>query len=202
MGGPARKLDERYTYADYKTWPDDERWELIEGTAYSMSPSPSWRHQGLVGELFGQMRSFLKDKPCRAFISPLDILLHAPGEENATDDEIDTVVQPDVLVICEKDKLGVRAVRGAPDIAVEVLSPYSWDRDIRLKMRVYEERGVAEYWVADPGNKTVTVYKREKDGRFGKATIIVAADTSEALGFSAVLPGFALDVRALFAAAE
>ena len=202
MGEPARVLNEHYTYADYKTWPDDERWEIIEGVAYAMSPSPSWRHQGLIGELFAQLHDFLKGKPCRVFISPLDTLLHAPGEEDASDDAIDTIVQPDVLVVCDKNKLGPRAVRGAPDVAVEVLSPYSWDRDIRLKMRVYEERGVREYWVVDPGNKTVAVYKRETDGRFGKATTIVLADTAEAADFSAALPGFTLDVKGLFAAAE
>ncbi len=202
MGEPARDLNERYTYADYKTWPDDERWEIIEGVAYAMSPSPSWRHQGLTGELYAQLREFLKGKPCRVFISPLDTLLHAPGEEAAPDDDIDTIVQPDVLVICDKGKLGSRAVRGAPDVAVEVLSPYSWDRDIRLKMRVYEERGVREYWVVDPGNKTMTVYKRDDSGRFGKATAIVLADTPRAADFSAALPEFVLDVEGLFAAAE
>ncbi len=202
MGEPARNLDERYTYADYKNWPDDERWEIIEGVAYAMSPSPSWRHQGLTGELFAQLHAYLKGKPCRVFISPLDTLLHQPQEENAPDDDIDTIVQPDVLVVCDKGKLGSRAVRGAPDVAVEVISPYSWDRDVRLKMRVYEERGVREYWVVDPGNETVAVYKRDADKGFGKAITIVLADTESASDFSEALPEFVLDVKGLFAAAE
>jgi len=202
MGEPARTLEERYTYADYKKWNGDECWEIIEGVAYAMAPSPSWRHQSLTGELFAQLHAFLKGKPCRVFISPLDTLLHLPQDADAPDDDIDTIVQPDVLVVCDREKLGSRAVRGAPDVVVEVISPYSWDRDVRLMMRVYEERGVREYWLVDPGNKTVAVYKRGADGLFGKATALVLADTERAAEFSAALPEFVLDLKGLFAAAE
>ena len=213
MGEAARVLNERYTFGDYLQWPEDERWELIEGVAYSMSPSPSWRHQGLAGELFAQIRSFLKDSPCRVFMAPLDILLPEEGEEELPDNDLDTVVQPDLVVICDTDKLGERAVRGAPDIAVEVLSPYSWERDLRLKMRVYEERGVREYWVLDGGNRVLTVYNRDESGHFQASTSLVAPSSPEHIktktdgtkpevAISAVLPGFSLDMTALFRAAE
>ncbi len=213
MGEAARVLNERYTFGDYLQWPEDERWELIEGVAYSMSPSPSWRHQGLAGELFAQIRSFLKDSPCRVFMAPLDILLPDEEEEELQDNDLDTVVQPDLVVICDTDKLGERAVRGAPDIAVEVLSPYSWERDLRLKMRVYEERGVREYWVLDGGNRVLTVYNRDESGHFQASTSLVAPSSPEHIktktdgtkpevAISAVLPGFNLDLTALFRAAE
>ncbi len=217
MGEAARVLNERYCYGDYLKWPDDERWELLEGVAYSMSPSPSWRHQGISQELGRQLGNFLKGKPCRVFMAPLDILLPAVGEDDDPDADIDTVVQPDVLVICDTGKLGERAIRGAPDVVVEVLSPYSWDRDLRLKMRIYEERGVREYWVLDPGNRLLTVYVRDAVGHFQASRTLLAPSTSTSTAkrtpaaadtpapeaeLSAVLPGFHLDIAALFQAAE
>lgn len=204
MGEPARVIDERFTYREYKTWPDDERWELIDGVAYEMSPSPSWRHQGMGVELGRQLGNFLLGKPCRVFLAPLDVLLLAPEQEAETDDDdIDTVVQPDVLVICDKTKLGARAVRGAPDIAVEILSPYSWSRDTKLKLDAYEKRGINEYWIVDPGNKVISVFKRIVGHGFGPAETVIAESDGVSGTFSSdVLPGFELDVRALFAAAE
>jgi hypothetical protein len=167
--------------------------------------------------MFAQLRSFLKGKPCRVFMAPLDILLPAVGEDDNPDADIDTVVQPDVVVICDTGKLGERAIRGAPDVVVEVLSPYSWDRDLRLKMRIYEERGVREYWVLDPGNRLLTVYVRDAAGHFQASRTLVAPSTSTSTAkgspaatdtpapeaeLSAVLPGFHLDIVALFRAAE
>ena len=213
MGEAARILNERYTFKDYLQWPEDERWELIEGVAYSMSPSPSWRHQGLASELGRQLGNFLANKPCRVFMAPLDILLPEEGEEDLPDNDLDTVVQPDLVVICDTDKLGERAVRGAPDIAVEVLSPYSWERDLRLKMRVYEERGVREYWVLDGGNRVLTVYSRDESGHFHATASLVSPSSPEHIktktggtipdiAISTVLPGFSLDLTALFRAVE
>ncbi|HCM26533.1 MAG TPA: Uma2 family endonuclease [Treponema sp.] len=204
MGEPARVLDERFTYRDYLTWPDDERWELIDGVAYEMSPSPSWKHQGLLLELGHQLKNHLEGKPCRVFIAPLDVLLFAPDQgSDAKDEDIDTVVQPDALVICDKGKLGKREIRGAPDIAVEILSPYSWARDTRIKLAAYEKRGVKEYWIVDPGNRVVNIFKRPDAKGFGPAeSVVLDADGVTGSFSSAVLPDFQLDFRALFAAAE
>jgi Uma2 family endonuclease len=106
--------NEYFTYADYAEWDTDERYELIGGVPYLMSPAPSVRHQEIVGELYTIFRNFLADKPCRAFISPIDVRLNAGAED-------DTVLQPDVIVVCDKGKIGDNSINGAPDLVVEVL---------------------------------------------------------------------------------
>ena len=103
----------RYTYQDYCQWPDEERWELIEGVPYAMSPAPGLAHQTVVGELFLQVGEFLREKPCRAFIAPFDVRLPS---RNEADEDIVSVVQPDILVICDPSKLNERGCRGAPGL--------------------------------------------------------------------------------------
>jgi len=142
--------ERRYTYADYCTWDDNERWELIDGVPYAMSPAPRPRHQNIAGEIYGQLRGFLKGKPCKALISPLDVRLNADGED-------DTVVQPDVVVICDRAKIDDKGCKGAPDLVVEVLSPSTSRRDRWEKLNLYRRCGVREYWIADPDTNTLQV---------------------------------------------
>ncbi|MBI4778090.1 Uma2 family endonuclease, partial [Candidatus Desantisbacteria bacterium] len=128
MGFEARKKEERFTYGDYLKWPDDQRWELIDGVAYDMSPAPSRKHQKVVGELFAQFHSYLKDKSCEVYVAPFDVRLPEVDEgvaPLAADEEIITVVQPDIVVVCDRDKLDDRGGRGAPDIVIEILSPWT-----------------------------------------------------------------------------
>ncbi len=146
------KRDEKhYTYADYCTWDDDGRWELIDGVAYAMSPAPSTMHQSIAGEIFTQLNLFLKGHPCKAFISPIDVRLDADGAD-------DTVVQPDIVVFCDRSKIGKNSCKGAPDLVIEVVSPSSSRRDRLLKFNKYRESGVKEYWLVEPHDKIVTVH--------------------------------------------
>ena len=155
----AQKYEEFYTYADYCKWDDSERWELIDGVAYAMAPSPSQEHQSIVGALFSQLYNHLKGNPYKVFVAPLDIRLNADTAD-------DTVVQPDILVVCDEAKLGDgKAIIGAPDMIVEVLSQSSVRHDTVRKFRIYLRSGVKEYWIVDPDNKTVTVYVLH-DGRY------------------------------------
>jgi Uma2 family endonuclease len=159
------KKDSRYhSYGDYLTWPDDVRYELINGDAYLMAPAPDLVHQDVAGEIYLQARLALKDKPCRAFIAPVDVRL--PKQDEA-DEYIDTVVQPDVLVVCNPDKLDRRGVRGAPDWIVEVLSPSTAGHDQIRKRQLYECHGVREYWLIHPVDRVLTVY-RLIDNEYGK----------------------------------
>ncbi len=189
MGLPRLKTD-HYTYADYCSWPDDVRYELIDGVAYAMSPAPTRTHQNLTGELFRQIATALKGKPCQPFVAPFDVRL--PHTDEA-DDKVDTVVQPDVLVVCDEAKLDERGVRGAPDWVAEVLSPSSAKRDLIVKLALYERSGVREYWLLHPTDRLVTVY-RLVDGHYGRPEIREMQGTL-ALG---VLPEVTVDWSLFF----
>ncbi len=153
-----------HCYSDYLTWPDDVRYELIDGVAYLMAPAPDLAHQDVAGEIFRQTANALTGKTCRPFIAPVDVCL--PKHDEA-DDKIDTVVQPDVLVVCDSSKLDRRGVRGAPDWIVEVLSPSTASHDQIRKRQLYERHGVREYWLVHPIDRVLTVY-RLQDGEYGK----------------------------------
>jgi Uma2 family endonuclease len=157
------KADEhRFTYADYLKWPDDERWELIDGEAYAMAPAPTISHQGLVLSIAKQIDDALDGAPCRTLIAPVDVLLPATDE---ADDQTVTVVQPDILVVCDPNKITEKNVRGAPDWIIEILSPATARHDHFTKRAIYERAGVREYWLVHPVDQVVTVYTL-KDGKF------------------------------------
>ena len=152
----------RFTSADYLQWQGDERWELIDGEAYAMAPAPTISHQTLAGQLYRQIDEALDGAPCRTLIAPVDVLLPAPNE---ADDQATTVVQPDILVVCDPNKISDKNVRGAPDWIIEILSPTTARHDHLTKRDIYERAGVREYWLVHPVDRVVTVYTL-KDGKF------------------------------------
>ncbi|MBN4079178.1 Uma2 family endonuclease [Beggiatoa alba] len=117
-----KKSAEKYTYSDYLTWLDDERWEIINGEAYNMSPAPSIKHQNVTGMFFRIIGNKLAGKPCRPFVAPTDVVL--------SDHDI---VQPDIIVVCDEKKISEANIQGAPDLVVEVLSPATALKDKREK---------------------------------------------------------------------
>lgn len=184
MGSPALHEERHFTYRDYLSWPDEERCELIDGVVYAMSPAPLLNHQSLVGELYHQLRGQLEGKPCRAFIAPVDVRLPKEGQD---DDHTDTVVQPDVFVVCDPKKLDARGVRGGPDFVIEVLSSKTAARDHLEKRRVYERAGVREYWLVHPTDRLATIYRRDGAGFVGPEILPFAGETSVD-----VLPGIVI----------
>ena len=184
-GDPAIRNDKRYTYADYCTWGDAERWEVIDGVAYAMSPSPSVDHQEIALGIAEQLRAALRGQKCRAFIAPLDVLL---PQRNEADELVETTVQPDVFVVCDPAKIRDKNVRGTPDFIVEVLSPKKPGRDVVLKRRRYERAGVPEYWVVHPRHRVVLIFRTLADGH-------MTMDAQELSGQTAVavLPGVSID---------
>ena len=170
MGLPARKMDRRYTYADYRTWPDDERWELIDGVAWNMSPAPNRRHQGLLGELYAQVVNGVKATACRVYLAPFDVFL--PDSADQEEDDVTSVVQPDLTGICDASRLTQRGCFGAPDWVVEIISPWTMKKDLNEKFQLYERNRIREYWLIDPASRTLQVYRLGPAGRYGEAEIL------------------------------
>ena len=166
--------NELFTYADYLTWPDGERWELIDGEAYMMSPAPSRKHQEISIELASQFHVFLKGKPCRVYDAPFDVRL--PQHADQPDDEIETVVQPDIVVVCDRSKLDDKGCKGAPDLVIEILSPSTSKMDMQNKFFLYQRVGVKEYWLVHPFDKTVMVFRRNDQNEFGRAEMYASDD--------------------------
>ena len=162
--------DHGFTYANYRQRPDDERWELIDGEAYAMAPAPSVSHQTLVLNMARQIDEALDGTPCRALIAPLDVLLPKVDEADEADDSISTVVQPDILVVCDPEKITERNVRGAPDWIIEVLSPATARHDHLTKRALYQGAGVREYWLVHPVDRILTVYVLQ-DGQYSAPEI-------------------------------
>ena len=156
----AQKTKKGFTYADYLTWPDDERWELIDGEAYNMTPAPTFKHQKIVFNFASLLRNALKGNPCVAGIAPTDVVLS----------EYD-VVQPDVFVVCDEKKITEANIQGAPDLIVEVLSPATALKDKREKKNLYEKYGVKEYIIVDPAAQYVERFLLEEGGLYGKGGI-------------------------------
>ena len=160
---------QKHTYGDYLVWSRTYGDELVDGTAYVREPpSPTRAHQEIAGEVYRQAATALKGKPCRAYAAPFDVRLPKSTEE---DDQVDTVVQPDIFIVCDLQKVDARGVRGAPDWLVEVLSPSTSRHDQIVKLPVYERAGVREVWLIDPIDRTVAIY-RLRAGSYGHPTIL------------------------------
>jgi Uma2 family endonuclease len=154
-----------YTYADYLTWQFTEMVELIRGKIVKMSPAPRSLHQMVAGNLYGNVWSYLKGKKCKVFIAPFDVRLPMP-KKGIADQDIITVVQPDLCIVCDRAKIDERGCVGAPDWIIEVLSPRTAGKDLNEKFELYEEAGVKEYWVVHPQEQTVLVYTLDTMGKY------------------------------------
>ena len=184
---PALQKNKIYTYADYASWGDDVKCELIGGVVYMMAPGATQTHQETSGELYRQIANYLLDKPCKVFHPPFDVCLHADGDEDKT------VVQPDLFVVCDRSKLDGKRCNGAPDMVIEILSPSSANRDTLLKFNKYMQAGVREYWIVDPDDKIVRVCIL-KNGKL-EITDFLSPDTIPI----SVLDGCKIDMARVFA---
>ena len=191
MALPVLKKGNGFTYGDYITWSDDERWELIDGYAYNMSPAPSRRHQQISRELEIAIGVFLAEKPCEIYDAPFDVRL---PETDEADEDIFTVVQPDIVVICDEKKLDEKGCRGAPDLIIEILSPATSSKDMKIKLALYERHGVKEYWVVHPTDNIVMVFKLDKTKMYGKPDVYTEADKIT----TPILKGLEIDLELVF----
>lgn len=179
-----------YSYADYFSWKIQERVELIRGKIFAMSPAPASRHQRISNIISSKITVFLENSPCEVFVAPFDVRLHKKN-----DDKLETsVVQPDICVICDSDKIDERGCNGTPDLVVEILSPGNSKKEMGIKFDLYEEAGVLEYWIADPTEKVVFQYVAV-NGKFVNYRPLLEDDILH----SKVLEGFSLDLSLVFA---
>ena len=160
MAIPSEKASQLFSWNEYKEWPEDERWQIIDGQAYCMTAAPNIRHQKITGNLYVSIREKLKGKPCVPFIAPTDVVF---------DDY--NIVQPDVLVVCDKSKITDANIQGAPDLVIEVISPSNSFMDKKLKLELYERFAVPEYLLVDPVGDLVERYHLV-DGKYGRAEIV------------------------------
>ncbi len=184
-------LTKTYTYADYLKWTFDERLELIRGKIFKMSPAPGSLHQRLSFGISLKLGNYLVGKPCEIFVAPFDVRL---PRRSVDDKEIVTVVQPDICVICDPQKVDDKGCIGAPDIVVEILSPGNNKKELRNKYEVYEEAGVLEYWIIYPQEKTLLKYVLT-EGRFLASRPLTIDDEVT----TPILPGFVMGLDELFA---
>ncbi len=159
------ELNKKYTYADYLTWIDDKRRELINGFVKLMTPAPSRKHQRVSTNLVSVWWNFLRDKQCEVYHAPSDVRFLSKGADKS-DKSIDTVVQPDIYVVCDLSKLDDKGCIGAPDLIIEIISPKNVKRDVKEKFDVYQKNGVREYWIVNPEAEYISVFILDKSGNY------------------------------------
>lgn len=180
----------RYTYADYLTWQIDEMVELIKGRVFRQAAAPRVNHQRVAGKVLTELSNFLRGKKCEAFIAPFDVRLPVKSKKN---EDIDTVVQPDICVICDPEKIDEFGCVGAPDVVVEILSPGNNKKELQNKYEVYEESGVKEYWVIHPNEYTLLIYTLS-EGKYFASRLYTVGDRVS----SEAIEGFKLNLEEVF----
>jgi Uma2 family endonuclease len=189
MAGAARKNERRFSYADYLSWDDDNRYEIIDGTVYDMN-APLRLHQKFLVELVTIFHNHFRDKTCEVYMAPFDVRL---PKKSKRDEDIFDVVQPDLSVICDPAKLDDKGCVGAPDLVVEIVSPSTASHDQIRKRALYEERGVREFWLLHPQDRILSIYLLA-DGRFGRPEIF--GDDAEVCSF--IFPELCVDLKMIF----
>ena len=186
-----------FTYADYLTWNFKERIELIRGKIFKMSPAPTRLHQSISIKIETEISIFLKGKKCKMFHAPIDVRLKGKPfrKKKLRDDEITTVIQPDIIVVCDEEKLkDNRSVDGAPEFIVEILSPGNTKTETKYKFDLYEENGVLEYWVVYPEYRQIYKYLLNENEEYGKPVIYESGDNISCK----VLKGLSFPVDEIF----
>lgn len=187
---PIPEANRKYTYTDYLSWPEEERWEIIDGVPLLQS-APSWQHQALSRELILEFGTYLRDKPCQLFGTPFDLRLPLAGEK---DEETIHVFQPDLTVICDKSKLKETGYFGTPNLVIEIVSASTGKIDKVSKFNAYEKAGVPEYWIAETEQKIVSVFKLQ-NGRYGRPETY----TEEHRIVVGIFPDLVVELKRIFA---
>jgi Uma2 family endonuclease len=183
-------LSGTYTAADYMSWTFDGLVELIRGKIFKMSPAPSTQHQVVLRNLNRHFDQLFTGSPCISLFAPLDVYLVKPDEEA---DKTNNIVQPDLLVVCDKTKIKSFGCVGAPDLVVEIISPHTSKKDLTLKYTLYEEYGVREYWTVYPQEKIIHIFILS-DGHYAAPKIYTQDETA----VSTIFPDLQIPLDGVF----
>ncbi|MFT4153795.1 Uma2 family endonuclease [Parafilimonas sp.] len=182
--------DYTYTYADYLKWKFEERLELFKGRIYKLAATNT-RHQVISMKLQLRIGTFLEKHRCFFFVAPFDVRL--PVKNRKKDNEITTVVQPDLGIVCDLSKIDERGCCGAPDLVVEILSPGNSQKEVQLKFELYEEAGVHEYWIINPVEENIVVFILNEGGKLGGGKMYAGKAISPHC-----IPALEIEVRDIF----
>ncbi len=188
---PLPQQDKQYSYTDYLTWPEDERWEIIDGVPY-LQAAPSPTHQLVSGELYRQFANYLQDKPCKAYPAPFCVRFTSGNKKQ--NEDIKKVVEPDIAIVCDRSKIDEKGCNGSPDLIIEVLSPSSIKMDRVVKFNLYEKAGVQEYWIVEPEGKLVSVFVLQDNLMYGRQEIY----TEDEMIKVSIFPDLLIDLKRVF----
>lgn len=188
---PLSKKAKRYTYADYLEFPDNEKWEIIDGVPY-MQAAPTWQHQAVSVQLTSQFNAYLIGKPCRVFAAPFDLCI---PELDESDEEISNIIsQLDIVVVCDESKLRKTGYFGVPSLIIEISSPSTARNDKLIKFNKFEKAGVQEYWIVEPDTKLVSVFILQDNNRYGRPELYTETDNVEV----SIFPDLIIEIGIVF----
>lgn len=186
---PLPKFEQKYSYADYLIWDENERWEILDGVPY-MQAAPSRIHQEISMELATQFHTYLKGKTCRVFAAPFCVRLDVEKNDN----DVKNVVEPDITIVCDNSKLDEKGCKGSPDMIIEILSPSTGKNDRFIKFNKYEKAGVKVYWVVEPDQKLVSIFTLQPDGKYGRPEMYTEEDKM----LVSIFPDLEIDLKPVF----
>ncbi|MFZ2727584.1 MAG: Uma2 family endonuclease [Methylococcaceae bacterium] len=184
-----------YNYADYLTWQFNETVELIKGRVALMCPAPNVKHQRLSINLSSRLFFYFKNKPCQAFSAPFDVRLYDRKKSILANKEITSVVQPDICVICDENKLDEQGCNGAPDWIIEILSKGNSKKEVITKHSLYAQSGVIEYWVVYPYEEVIQQFVLNEASADYQ---LIASYADDGLISSHLFPDLSIDLADLF----
>lgn len=176
-----------YTYADYLKWKFKERVEIIKGKILAMSPAPTRLHQDISLKLTLRFVQTFENNPCKLYVAPFDVRF--PDKEG----NVKTVVQPDLCVICDQNKLDDKGCVGAPDLIVEILSPGNTRKEMKNKYELYQEQGVKEYWIVSPETRVIQIFVLQGDKYIGIQPV-----AEDEIATSVVFPALSFSTEKLY----
>ncbi|MHB8073371.1 Uma2 family endonuclease [Desulfosporosinus fructosivorans] len=188
---PLSQERKKCTYGDYLKFLSDERWEIIDGIPY-MQSAPTWQHQAVSVQLASQFNGYLKGKPCRVFAAPFDLCI---PELDESDEEITNIIsQPDIVVVCDENKLRKTGYFGVPSLIVEITSPSTARNDKLFKFNKFEKAGVKEYWIVEPDIHLVSVFILQNNNRYGRPEIYIETDNVKV----SIFPDLVIELSTVF----